>query len=572
MDYIRTLDSLRKEDVAIAGGKGASLGEMINAGISVPPGFVVLSSAFNKNEKVIEEEIVKAFDMLGAQKVAVRSSSTAEDGKQDAWAGQLDTFLNVERREVFQKVKACWASVASQRAAAYKAEKKISETSISVAVIVQKMVDAEKAGVAFSMHPVTQNKNEIVIEAVEGLGESLVSGEATPDAYVVLKDSDGISSKQCKGEQLLSDDKILKLTSLVKRIENHYGFPCDIEWAYKDGAFFILQSRPITTLKNPLARKDIWIKEGFFNGLLVEESLVLLQRNNIYLKELGTTYYNTITVKDVGDFLIESEVEKMREAKKKNIKPRLDFINRVNVLESKIHQVVADESKNTIENYTRIFNLMSEHLAYYGLAKEEAELAFDDPQTPQQEKEYIETWRNDKERWNSHDKLWERIASQTATTEEIIHVMLINEVLKLLKKDSLDIDAIKKRINSIWSLVEKDGVASLYFKDMSPVMKLDAQGDGVITGQPGYSTDEIITGIVGDDILVVKKTHPDMVKEIRAARAVVTDEGGILSHAAITCREFRVPCIIGTKVGTEMLKRGDKIQIDSVQGIIKKVV
>ena len=226
----KTFQLLKKSDTNIAGGKGASLGEMTGAGIPVPPGFVVLTEAFEKfldeadlradirselndvdNNKMhtvekaskniqglilniqvssnIQKEIKKEFEKLDTKFVAVRSSATAEDGLEYAWAGQLDSFLNVTEKNLIESVQKCWASLFTPRAIFYQFEKGLQNSNISVAVVIQKMVNSEKSGIAFSVHPVTEDENQMIIEAGFGLGEAIVSGQITPDAYVVAKNN-----------------------------------------------------------------------------------------------------------------------------------------------------------------------------------------------------------------------------------------------------------------------------------------------------------------------------------------------------------------------------------------------
>ena len=311
MILIKTFREIGKNDASIAGGKGASLGEMTQAGIPVPPGFVILSGAFEKfveenelaaeietaldsvdhkevhtveaasekiqsliiNSKIseaIEAEIKSHFKKLDSKFVAVRSSATAEDSSTAAWAGQLDTFLNTTEKNLLENVKKCWASLFTPRAIFYRFEKGMHKQKISVAVVVQKMVESEVSGISFSVHPVTQDRNQIIIEAGFGLGEAIVSGQITPDSYVIeksgwlilekniaeqekaiVKGGEGGSEwKEIKNgsEQKLSEKEILELAKLVLKIENHYGFPVDVEWAREKGKFYIVQSRPITTL------------------------------------------------------------------------------------------------------------------------------------------------------------------------------------------------------------------------------------------------------------------------------------------------------------------------------------
>ncbi len=290
MELIRPFQKINKNDVDIAGGKGSSLGEMVQLGISVPEGFVVLSSTFdrflnetdltqkidsildavnhkeihaveNASEKIqgliknavipedIATEVIEQFKNLNAEYVAVRSSATSEDGQEHAWAGQLDSFLNISEKDLVEKIQHCWASLFTPRAIFYRFEKGLHTTQISVAVVVQKMIQSVVSGVAFSVHPVTQDKNQLIIEAVHGLGEAIVSGSVTPDSYVVKKDTKTILESNPIDKPTLTDEQIMELSDIVIQIENHFGFPCDIEWAFEKDKFYILQSRPITTLE-----------------------------------------------------------------------------------------------------------------------------------------------------------------------------------------------------------------------------------------------------------------------------------------------------------------------------------
>jgi pyruvate,water dikinase len=319
--FTKPFKQIGRNDANIAGGKGASLGEMTKAKLPVPPGFVVLSGAFDRflnetdlgveveaifkkvvPEKIssvehaskkiraliddvafpedIKKEIEQEFKKLGAKLVAVRSSATAEDGSIASWAGELETYLNVTEKNLFESIKKCWSSLFTPRAIFYRFEKEMHNEHVAVAVVVQKMVQSEVSGITFTVHPVTQDKNQMVIEAGYGLGEAIVGGMITPDTYIVnklkvesqkskvqemiedknisqqemmiVRSSSGTEEKNVpKGKQELqkiSDKQIVEFAKVFMKIEKHYGFPCDIEWAYEKGELFITQSRPITTL------------------------------------------------------------------------------------------------------------------------------------------------------------------------------------------------------------------------------------------------------------------------------------------------------------------------------------
>lgn len=313
MAFTKSLEKINIKDVSIAGGKGASLGEMIQSGIQVPPGFVILAETFEnflketdinveigaefkkvdttkihtaeeasgkiqalilnaEISKDISDEILKSFKELNANFVAVRSSATAEDSASAAWAGQLDSYLNIDEKNLIESVKKCWASLFTPRAIFYRFNQNLQKDEIHVAVVIQKMIKSDRSGVAFSVHPITKDKNQMIIEAAFGLGEGIVSGEVSPDSYVIEKDSLQIIdkniiaqekalyvtsgtgtkwkklSKSISEKQVLTDIEILELSEVLEKIEKHYKFGVDVEWAFENGQLYITQSRPITTL------------------------------------------------------------------------------------------------------------------------------------------------------------------------------------------------------------------------------------------------------------------------------------------------------------------------------------
>ena len=317
--YVKKFEELSKSDIGIAGGKGANLGELTQAGIPVPPGFVVTAQAYEYfmdeagiNDKVMgileeidindtkalqaaAEEIKKIIiespipdDLIMFIKeyynelcqrvneedtdVAIRSSATAEDLPEASFAGQQDTFLHVSGDdEVIEYIRKCWASLFEARAIFYREENNFEHSKVYIAVVVQKMAIADKAGVMFTVNPST-GEEIALIEGSWGLGESVVSGDVTPDNYQVDKknneiinvtisdkkvmytnDESGTSVKvevpeDKRKERVLSDDELIELTEMGKRVQAHYGEPMDTEWAFEKDMLFLLQARPITTL------------------------------------------------------------------------------------------------------------------------------------------------------------------------------------------------------------------------------------------------------------------------------------------------------------------------------------
>ena len=174
MSYIKRFSEISKDDVKDVGGKAASLGEMSRADFPVPDGFVVSTETFKQFSHTglsdeVKNEILAAFDQLGTERVAVRSSAVAEDSSSASWAGQLESYLNTSRDHLIERIEDCWESIQSERALAYTAQNKIPEQDLLVAVVVQKMVNSESAGVMFTANPITNNREQIMIEACYGL-------------------------------------------------------------------------------------------------------------------------------------------------------------------------------------------------------------------------------------------------------------------------------------------------------------------------------------------------------------------------------------------------------------------
>ncbi|MBK8445777.1 MAG: phosphoenolpyruvate synthase [Micropruina sp.] len=278
------LDGLRASDLELAGGKGANLGELIAAGFDVPSGFVVSTAAYrsavgagpHRLEAVralavptqVAEAVAAAYRSLGGGPVAVRSSATAEDLPGAAFAGQQDTYLGVVgERQVIEAVRDCWASLWTPRAIAYRDRLGIDPASVAIAVVVQRMVAAEHAGVMFTADPVTGARDQVVIDANPGLGEAVVSGLVTPDHTVldardqVIEHRDGrrevviralpgggtVTLRDAPAERLGEPD-LVRLAAIGRRIAAHFGHPQDIEWAIAEGRIAIVQARPMTAL------------------------------------------------------------------------------------------------------------------------------------------------------------------------------------------------------------------------------------------------------------------------------------------------------------------------------------
>lgn len=315
-ELILPLSKIRKDDTSLVGGKGANLGEMISAGFPVPNGFALTICAYDlflkenafsskifgllrgldvsdsdkltdvaksiraiiKNGSIPTELIKdiishykKLSGFMGYSLVAVRTSATAEDMPKTSFAGMGDTILNVKgEANLMEAIKKCWASLYTARSIFYRVENKIPHEKVKISVIVQKMVQSQVSGVIFSIDPVNNDKDKIIIESVWGLGEMIVQGSVTPDRYIVQKETfkilskeisdqsiqlvkEGTETKEMKvrqkliGRQKITDAEIVKLAKYSDRLQKHYYFPQDTEWAKEKNNLYIVQTRPVTT-------------------------------------------------------------------------------------------------------------------------------------------------------------------------------------------------------------------------------------------------------------------------------------------------------------------------------------
>ncbi len=247
---ILTIQEISDEEV---GGKAKGLAELTQMGLPVPPAFVIQHA----RGEDLPSDLMQRYEEIGAGLVAVRSSAIGEDGADASFAGQYETILNVEGRDhLHAAIKQCVASLESARAQAYKNEKADVGT-VEMCVVVQRMVDARAAGVLFTADPVTGRHDRLVIDAVEGLGEALVSGEATPDHFALDRQDTIVFEEVVHDTRVLSNDEIAALAKGAREAAAKIGSHLDMEWAIdQDGTLYWLQARPITTLSSDLKELD----------------------------------------------------------------------------------------------------------------------------------------------------------------------------------------------------------------------------------------------------------------------------------------------------------------------------
>ncbi len=658
MEFIKQLHNLNKDDGAIAGGKGASLGEMTKSGVPVPPGFVILSSAYehflSQNaldtkidallrqmhpadatslESVSREirsliesapipddllfEVVKNFILLEAPHMAVRSSATSEDSKDASWAGQLESYLNTTERTFLKHMRRCWASLFTPRAIAYRREKGLNEKNISVAVVVQKMVASESAGVAFSVHPVTEDTDQVLTEAGFGLGEPIVSGSITPDSYIVGKDPRRIiqiniaeksqalvRSADTEGnrlvtiekskayEQVLTNDQILELADLVVAIEKHCGFPCDIEWAFENGKFYILQSRPITTLTKK--ERHHFHYTGTDIGILHHDIMLSPDSYGAF------DYRILIESGVVRGYLSDAGMEQAREHGKKLLDE--DFFKKIVERAARVHTSLIEYQRPAVgavalQEWERLLSLCKAMWSIYTYCDQPMQSALEDMVLKKESghdyaRQVLETMGKIKLELhasaeniftNGFDTFAELLELKFKITRDEFYALTQHEVREALKGKMPPVEHARARLQGCVFILKEGSwwcVTGDEFKKWKEIIGRGQPKDIVGTmAFPGKATGRVVkhlswtatTEVPRGAILVTGMTNPQMVPYIKNAAAIVTDEGGITCHAAIISREWKIPCVVGTKVATQLLNDGDLVEVDAVTGVVRKV-
>ena len=656
MKLIKTFHDISKNDVKIAGGKGASLGEMTRSKIPVPSGFVILSNAFDKfleannleadidailhsvdhtkihtvenaSEKIralilsaeipekIANEILQFFQELKADFVAVRSSATAEDSSFAAWAGQLESYLNTTKKDLLENVKKCWASLFLPRAIIYRFEKNLHKHPISVAVVVQKMIQSEVAGISFSVHPITQDKNQILIEAGIGLGESVVSGQITPDSYVIEKKNwkiiDKNIAKQTKAlkksgekniwktidsnKQKLIDLQIIELAKLTLRIEKHYNFPVDIEWALENGNFHIVQSRPITTIS------ETTIVRNELDFVLSKDWIFLVGRP--YTLFGASLYQRWFDPPQIQELFGESILDNLYIEEHPSVVRRYVIKNQLEAFKKAIEKIVKNDKKKCEEILKRglaLSDKAKEHLKKNPFSDLKSAVDFlveltlhatvfsyfSYPILTEIKDEKLLPIAEKLRGISYYPDIVQEIINPLAKKEagENFNFLTVTEILskdltqaKTRKKESQTKRFVYAKINNKEHILYVDDVFEL-------IKKLDhIQVSDSVRGQTAYpgkvvgtvklvlSSTDLNVNFKDGDILVAVTTNPTLMPLIRKSSAIVSDEGGVTCHAAIVSRELKKPCVIGTKFATHIFQNEDIIEVDATNGVVRLV-
>lgn len=617
------------------GGKARNLAILTQKGFPVPVGFVVSTKAFKNNELIKEsiEEIEKLIDKDCLY--AVRSSAMVEDAINESWAGQFESYLNVKPQEIIDKIYECHNSK-KDRAISYAK----GEDVFDIAVVVQKMVNAEYAGVAFSKNPVN-GKNEIITEYVKGLGEDLVSGKKDPVQIII---NDDLKDTNIPFEIKKLKDYILKIVSVYNDV------PQDIEYAVSDGKIYILQSRPITTdISNdektielgspedlfywgPSKAESIYMSD-FFEGmekffdmlnknddmpkppitlcLFSNHQMVWLNRSDVFsnfVKEMFLYYEKNVDVdEDIREW---KELKNKKDLVKAFYQTEMaefalygaegEIFERLSRFEDKVKRDILtvfatpedetflnrlDRKLVEINDYKKIAKLYPWICDGYGGVKSLKDA----------EDYFIERAKvlngEIPDKINYAKKRKELLSKYDLSEEELKSLELLKKLVKYMddRKEWMmssrkDIKKSFSKINYGWyfdgknsKYLTKDETDKLFdryvlFQSATEVLKGMVASSGnyhFISGEVVVITDST-TQVDEGKIIVCPMTSPSYVPLMRKAKAIVTDHGGAMSHAAIVAREFGLPAIVGTKTATKTLKSGDEVMLDLLTGEIVK--
>lgn len=621
------------------GGKATNLGELLRASLPVPGGLGVSLASFDADGKLTAE--AKQLITQGLEDsslYAVRSSALAEDAEGASWAGQFESFLDVEPNEVIAKVEECHSS-ARDRAKAYAQDKGVS--GFDIAVVVQQMLKPEYAGVLFTKDPLT-GADHMITEYVEGLGEELVSGRADPKR-VVLTDKEAASTPFNSQE----------LADLGAKVQDVFGSPQDIEWVWADNKMWLVQARPITTTQT--TRKGYYLGEPedlFYWGpsrakaMYMSDFFAGTQRRFLEMSQNPglPNPPKTLALFDDGKMVWLNNAQAFADFTEQTFEAyaKLDELDSdISAWKSASANLEQLEGDELAEKLTEAwYHTEFAEFALYG-----AEIAITKRLERFEPKERQEIWgafsvpdkmtflsRIDQELAESKDPKtiaatypWiqdgydgpsldaesyfeERLKivgdeAFTDTDHEAKRVEIASKydlseedqaVLKLARQLAEFMDDRKAWMMQTRKLIKQplgnleygwhfdEGAAETLSKEDAHELwqryvdfKSSASAvKGIVASNGGrhFVNGEVVivtspTDIVKDgQIVVVPSTSPSYVPLMRKAKALVTDHGGMMSHAAIVAREFNLPCIVGTKQATKTLKNGDLVVLDLVRG------
>lgn len=535
----------------------------------------LISSAIinGKISKKLEYKIKEKFRKLNSKFVSVRSSALNEDGKSKAFAGQYDTYLNVTEKNLLEKIKLCWISFYNENVSEYCEDVSV----LGMNVIVQEMIDSDYAGVVFSIDPTSNTNNYSIIELVKGQGENLVSGKVTPAKFIIRRTTNNIDLQI--GDTDINFKIIKNLEKLVLKIEKIYQCPIDVEYSIKNNVIYILQARPITTKNLNIKKfslaitrpKSIIEIEIYFKGEY--EGIKNITRKLYYFKPLFIyniehnnveIYYNDIDLEEdprLMYYYMDKDFNKLKLYYDKIIKEDIIYIQDVilnkidvdfNILIEKIISIYPFISLGQLAGHFEDISpklkkfLIDFRNRYDFIIHDASNFIIDEisKKLPIEYKEYI----------------------NFITLDECINKLPDLDTIKVRKKGYIYYEKLYDNINYKKWLTENN-------------ISIKTDTNISLNGSVAYSKDAIgkVCIIYNEkdfdkfekgNILVTPMTVPKFMKVIKIASGIITDEGGITCHASIVARELKIPCVVGCKNATKILKDGDIVKIDGASGNI----
>ncbi|MBK9074753.1 MAG: hypothetical protein IPL77_07170 [Flavobacteriales bacterium] len=562
---------------------------------------------------------LQAIESLGARRVAVRSSGSFEDAKSESWAGQFDSFLDVPPQAVAEAIKKCWASYFNSRALTYGPDRYGKGKTIRFAVIVQEMVRSTKSGVAFSCDPMDLDMSKVSIEGSRGTGSALVSGRITPERIladkklgIVLRDPAGLSAST-----FFSLSEISTLATTVSRIEQLWMRPVDVEWAFARRELFILQCRPITR-----AMREVPPEEA---------GLPRIDKYELTFKVAGLRFLFADMLAD-GFMYLDPLFTSDRSARFSQYfsnrgmdmaaRHGYEWLNREGGFRAYEHEFKRFHKKALVElesilrrsrlserASSKFFRILSELFTHYSkmdsqftsvpfLYRKERSIIKQNLNALSRFKDHARQWINEVALVNGspYSRFVSRLAEEFDMSPALIELHSVEEIGGLFEGRVVADRELRARKLS-YTLFARNGSkeylsgwASLRFiaesaKQQRQATTLEVRGQVANAGHSkvrgrvrlinvDYSDlvglSDAIQEMQRGEILVAEFTAPELLGACRKAKAIVTDIGGLLSHAAIVSRELGIPSLVGTHNATKVLRTGDLVTIDFVNGTVVK--
>ena len=580
----------------------------------------IVEATFTEEEIKLINSLVSKLITNSEMTFAIRSSCSFEDGNKNSWAGQFDSFLNIDKKEVHEYIKRCWASIFSLRTLKYNKKILLNEIIPPFSILVQEMIIGDCSGIAFSVDPITGDKNKVLIEAVAKTAEKAVSGEEIPYTVTISK-KDNIIVKRTFGrlgrKELLKPSDIENIMEYIKRIEKLLDSPVDIEWTIKDSKLYLLQSRPITKI-NKIKKT----KEKILPNILNYQLVFKVRGLNFIFADLlhyGFGYLHPLFICDGNEFFQYFTNERMEYAAKygynwlkkedgfNNYKRKFTTFHKKS--QNKINRILEEEL--TLKNTEDFFNILFNYFIYYSkmdfqftnlvyLYSTEDKIIENNLKELANFKDIARNWINEASINDNCQlaKMLDLISKQFNINKNKLQYYKITDIYNLFENKYVEKEIIKDRIYSAVVIHNHNKTEYIIGKEakefVSSIRELrKLQRTSTLTGQVASRKEErFVSGkvkIIHTDyeetkimekeiaemsegsILIAKFTAPELIGACKKAKAVVTDQGGMLSHAAIISRELGIPCIVGTEYATHSLNDGEEIKMDLDLGTIEKM-